>query len=175
MLYCIALIVCRTLTLVIAISVTFGSCSLPSFHSIINPHFILNRCLRSNSAQTAHFLLSYCIRHTNASRSQFPSETVTAQPHFKFCCAKGAAHSCFTFSRPRTASVRGLPLQFPSKLRLRSSILILLRKRGLRTPDSLSHAPEQQVFRGCLHTGNSSKASALPSSCQLCFSSKLSP
>jgi len=33
----------------------------------------------------------------------------------------------------------------------------LLRKRGLRTPDSLSHAPEQQVFRGCLHTGNSSK------------------
>ena len=38
--------------------------------------------------------------HTNASRSQFPSETVTAQPNFKFCCAKGAAHSCFTFSRP---------------------------------------------------------------------------
>ena len=46
---------------------------------------------------------------------------------------------------------------FLRKLRLRSSILILLRKRGLRTPDSLSHAPEQQVFRGCLHTGNSSK------------------
>ena len=46
---------------------------------------------------------------------------------------------------------------FLRKLRLRSSILILLRKRGLRTPASLSHAPEQQVFRGCLHTGNSSK------------------
>ena len=46
---------------------------------------------------------------------------------------------------------------FLRKLWLPSSILILLRKRGLRTPDSLSHAPEQQVFRGCLHTGNSSK------------------
>ena len=28
----------------------------------------------------------------------------------------------------------------------------MLRKRGLRTPDSLSHAPEQQVFRGCLYS-----------------------
>ena len=55
MLYCIALIVCRILTLVIAISVTFGSCSLPSFHSIINPHFISNRCLRSNCRTDCSF------------------------------------------------------------------------------------------------------------------------
>ena len=46
---------------------------------------------------------------------------------------------------------------FLRKLRLPSPILNFAAQRGLRTPASLSHAPEQQVFRGCLHTGNSSK------------------
>ena len=82
---------------------------------------------------------------------------MTAQPHFKFCCAKGAAHSCFTFSRPRTASVRGLPLQFPSETATAQLHFNFASQKGLRTLASLSHAPEQQVFRGCLHTGNSSK------------------
>ena len=43
------------------------------------------------------------------------------------------------------------------KLRLPSPIFNFASQKGLRTPASLSHAPEQQVFRGCLHTGNSSK------------------
>ena len=41
---------------------------------------------------------------------------------------------------------------FLRKLRLPSPIFSFASQMGLRTPASLSHAPEQQVFRGCLYS-----------------------
>ena len=47
---------------------------------------------------------------------------------------------------------RGCICSFLRKLQLRSPIFNFAAQKGLCTPDSLSHAPEQQVFRGYLYS-----------------------